>query len=651
MTIRELQRQMEREALILGSRILRIYDTLEQLRRITSLLFRHTYEDPDAIDAWLEHEEFEVDSSGFFRSQRAVEQMQDGQVRADALSFGWAASRKDDPVLRFHLYALRELGKDIRSLREQIEGTAWTYYQDAHNACLVYPSMDIAAAIPCDFDWSTYHTYLAAGPEANPERLIRWTRPNVDYAGEGLILSASIPIYVGEFQGLWSIDVPVRFLLCDSFKQTLCAPSQMNFIADGDGNLLMHPVLETEVDREKGTIHHMTLADIGGDFGSLDTPRLLREGSGELLLRDGDGVRVQCAYQAIEAIGWVLFTTVPALPATGEPPLRSVPEVGSHLPYGRTLGAGPTPGLAALPEPSGALVSSFEERLLNTVLDGKYRVEEQLGSGGSGVVYRGTHLVLQRPVAIKVLRPFFGRNREEQLRRFQLEGISSCRVQHPNAVVVLDLGIASPGLPYLIMELLEGRTLADELRAEGMLPLGRTLDLAALIARVLAAVHAIGIVHRDIKPDNVFLHTVGTEEIVKILDFGIAKLVREYGADSPALTTTGQILGTPVYMAPEQATGARIEPRTDVYSLGILIYELLSGVPPFRHESGGVLSVVLQHVTAVPPALSAAVPGVPAALEHLVGRMLCKAAEDRPHADEVVGQLESIAREKAPYGR
>ena len=205
---------------------------------------------------------------------------------------------------------------------------------------------------------------------------------------------------------------------------------------------------------------------------------------------------------------------------------------------------------------SELIYSALSEALPGTVLDEKYRVEDKLGSGSFGTVYRGVHLHLNHPVAIKVFRPTVGGGAPEALDRFRLEGISACRITHPNAVTVLDFDVAAGSLAYMVMELLEGRSLADELEAVGRLPADRSRRIAAEVCDVLTAAHEAGLVHRDVKPSNVFLHHVKGEEQVKVIDFGIAKLM---DADAVLLdsagarrTATGVLVGTPAYMAPER---------------------------------------------------------------------------------------------------
>jgi eukaryotic-like serine/threonine-protein kinase len=629
--VRQLHRHMDREALILSNRISLVFDTLEQLRRLTLLLLRHRTCDHRAIEAWLEQDGFRADESGFIRSQPQLERICQSVTGPEEVTFAWAETLKHDKVLLSRLHALRHLGSDLRSLRQRIEGVAWMYYQDDRNGCLAYPPLDMAATIPSDFDWHTYHPFLSTGPAVNPERTIRWTPPNIDYGGEGLIITASIPIYLDDdFQGLWSIDIPVRALLRNNFQQTP-AESQACFISDAEGNLLLHPVLEAEIDRDKGAIRHKTLAHIGGEFERLEIADLLRRGSGELTLADASGTQLFCIFQVVEAIGWVLFSACP---------------IDATIDF---IGNGPTvtaePPLAAVPrnaESIEPMFSAFADALQGTVLDGKYRLDNLLGIGGFGVVYRSVQLGLNRPVAVKVLQPVMDKNPESHVRRFHREGVSACRVQHPNAVAVLDFGVSPHGLPYLVMELLEGHSLAAELQRCGRFNVDRALSVGAVIARVLAAAHAVGIIHRDIKPDNVFLHQGDPGEVVKVLDFGLAKLVHGQEPLSGTVTTTGHVLGTPLYMSPEQLQARPLEGRTDVYSLGILLHELLAGTAPFRGKGDSPWMVIMQHINEPPPPLQSAVSDIPVAVDRFVGRMLSKTPAERPHALEVAEVLEGI---------
>ena len=251
---------------------------------------------------------------------------------------------------------------------------------------------------------------------------------------------------------------------------------------------------------------------------------------------------------------------------------------------------------------SEQIFAALSEALPGHVLDEKYRIEEKIGSGGFGTVYRGEHIFLHHPVAIKVFRPAVGQEGIESLERFRVEGISACRVNHPNAVSVLDFDVSAGSLAYLVMELLQGRSLATQLRTEGKLAPERAAEIACSVCDALAQAHTAGIVHRDIKPSNVFLHGTNGDQIVKVIDFGIAKLTDESQlAGSEAVTLSGMFLGTPAYMAPERVFNQPYDGRADVYSVGVMIYEMVAGRLPFERTTGGHLSLMRMHAVEKPP--------------------------------------------------
>ena len=292
---------------------------------------------------------------------------------------------------------------------------------------------------------------------------------------------------------------------------------------------------------------------------------------------------------------------------------------------------------------SELIYSALSEALPGTVLDDKYRVEDKLGSGSFGTVYRGIHLHLNHPVAIKVFRPTVGGGAPEALDRFRLEGISACRITHPNAVTVLDFDVAAGSLAYMVMELLEGRSLADELEQLGKLPLERCKRIAAEVCDVLTAAHEAGLVHRDVKPSNVFLHHVKDEEQVKVIDFGIAKLM---DADAVLLdsggarrTATGVLVGTPAYMAPERLNSEPYDGRADVYAVGVLLYEMLTGALPFAAKGTGNWSFAMMVGLTEPPAPSTVQPDVPPEVDAIVLRALAKSPQARPSAAELAQLL------------
>ncbi len=298
------------------------------------------------------------------------------------------------------------------------------------------------------------------------------------------------------------------------------------------------------------------------------------------------------------------------------------------------------------------IFNSLSEILPGLVLDGKYRIEERIGSGGFGVVYRAIHLGLERPVALKVFRPPGGANSVDALTRFQLEGVSACRVNHPNAVTVLDSGVSVQGIPYLVMELLDGPTLYFEIVRKRQLSVRRCLQIGIPLCEVLIAAHAAGIIHRDIKPENVMLHRGPCGEVVKVLDFGLAKLLGEERptVTAPVVTRQNDLVGTPVYIAPERLEGGEYDGRTDVYSVGIMLYEMLCGQVPFADRNESFLKIVYNHLHGEPAPLRLHRADVPAAMEAAVMRAMTKDPLRRPTAQQLRDELVAIAQseEAAP---
>jgi len=219
---------------------------------------------------------------------------------------------------------------------------------------------------------------------------------------------------------------------------------------------------------------------------------------------------------------------------------------------------------------------------VGTMLDDKYRIERLLASGGMGAVYMGTHIKLRKRVAIKVLNPQLSSS--PMIERFHREAITASQIGHEGIAQVTDIGTSNEGEPFLVMEYLEGESLAQRLRASGPLAVEDACELGCAILSPLAAAHRAGIVHRDLKPDNVFLVRQSRGEMVKLLDFGIS---RSPGLDSEfRLTSTGLVLGTPYYMSPEQARGeSDITPAADLYAFGVILYEMLVGDVPIRAEN------------------------------------------------------------------
>ncbi|HKS26789.1 MAG TPA: serine/threonine-protein kinase, partial [Pyrinomonadaceae bacterium] len=267
--------------------------------------------------------------------------------------------------------------------------------------------------------------------------------------------------------------------------------------------------------------------------------------------------------------------------------------------------------------------------LVGRTLDEKYRLDARLGEGGMGTVYRATHLLIDRPVAIKVLNQRFVTDEAAQ-ERFRREARAAGRLQHTNAVTVTDFGRTQDGLVYIVMELLEGKSLRELLAREAPLDTARAVSLMLQISAAVAAAHEAGIIHRDLKPGNIFVvQRRHAPPIVKVLDFGIAKLATDAeGMELKNITQTGVMIGTPRYMSPEQCDGAALTPASDVYSLGVILYEMLTGTTPFSGPTP--LAVALKHSSEMPRPPREIVPTIPQALEELVLRSLEKRPEDRP---------------------
>ncbi len=262
--------------------------------------------------------------------------------------------------------------------------------------------------------------------------------------------------------------------------------------------------------------------------------------------------------------------------------------------------------------------------MLGQILHNTYRVERILGRGGMGTVYDASHLRLSRRFAVKVLH--VGVDNDEALGRFRREAEISSALGHPNIVEVIDIYRTDAGLPYIIMELLEGQDLARLLALQGRLPLPRMNEVLGQICDALGAAHRRGIVHRDLKPNNIFLcRTESRGEVVKVVDFGISKVMGSHSV----ITRGSAILGTPAYMAPEQAEGRSAEagPGADVYATGAMIFECLSGATP--HQADTVHAMLYKVIHETPPHLGEACPGLPRAVGDVVARAMSRDPGDR----------------------
>ncbi len=267
-----------------------------------------------------------------------------------------------------------------------------------------------------------------------------------------------------------------------------------------------------------------------------------------------------------------------------------------------------------------------------------YHITEKLGEGGMGVVYKATDTKLDRPVALKFLAPHLLRD-DEGRKRFAREAKAAASLDHPNICTVDEIDEAD-GRTFIVMAFLEGRPLSERIAA-GPLKLPEALSTAIQIAEGLEAAHEKGIVHRDIKPDNVML-MAGSRGLLKIMDFGLAQL-----AGSSKLTRGGSTLGTMSYMSPEQAEGADTDRRTDIWALGVVLYEMAAGQLPFRGDFDQ--AVVFSIMNEPPEPLTAVRTGVPKELERIVHKCLAKKVDERyQHADELLVDLQALRRDLEP---
>src|ERR1051325_6317917 len=279
----------------------------------------------------------------------------------------------------------------------------------------------------------------------------------------------------------------------------------------------------------------------------------------------------------------------------------------------------------ANPSPAPPPPQTGSDALLGRTIEGKYRIDAKLGAGGMGAVYRAHRLLIGDEGAGKILHPQHV-SEPQATERFRREAQAAARLKHPNAVSIYDFGVTSDGLVYLVMELVEGQSLREIIKQQGPLTPSAAAEVINQVCAALDEAHRQQIVHRDLKPDNI---------VVKVLDFGIAKL-RDLTAGN--LTQTGSVMGTPHYMSPEQCLGEELDSRSDIYSLGIVLYEMLIGVVPFNSPTS--TAVVVQHVNQAPPSLRAMNLSISPAVETVVLHALAKKREDRPQtAAALAGEL------------
>jgi serine/threonine-protein kinase len=265
--------------------------------------------------------------------------------------------------------------------------------------------------------------------------------------------------------------------------------------------------------------------------------------------------------------------------------------------------------------------------LIGVVVANRFRIREKIASGGFGAIYRAEHMASGHQVAIKVLHPQLAAD-PNVIERFRREGKTLSKLRAPHTVTTYEFGEASDGMLYIVMELLKGESLHERLRERHSIPWREALQIARAICISLAEAHAIGIVHRDLKPANIHLEARDNTDYVKVLDFGIAKIKRGSSMeDQQDLTNAGQMIGTIDYMSPEQILGGQPDGRSDIFTLGILLFEMISGRRPFA-ESATPTSILAALLTQVAPKLSTFIP-VPSALDAIVAKCLAREQADR----------------------
>src|SRR5262245_6914785 len=268
------------------------------------------------------------------------------------------------------------------------------------------------------------------------------------------------------------------------------------------------------------------------------------------------------------------------------------------------------------------------------LIAGRFRIEREIGKGGMGTVYLATHLDLERPVAVKIIRPEFATDADVS-DRFLREARTMAKLRHPNAAMIFDAGNLPDGRHFIVMEFVEGETLSQALARQGRFSFTEAIDIATQICDVLEEAHRLGIIHRDLKPSNILLGKRG----VYVLDFGVAKVLAS-SAESTAThasTGSGQLIGTPRYMSPEQCLGQRVGARSDLYSLGVLLYEMLAGRPPFVDPLQSAL--LIKQATAAAPPLPKLRPDIGRPLALAVHTLLAKRPDDRPRTAAVAKTL------------
>ncbi len=303
--------------------------------------------------------------------------------------------------------------------------------------------------------------------------------------------------------------------------------------------------------------------------------------------------------------------------------MKKCPRCGNEYPDSTTL----------CPFDGNALEKTGDS-LIGKTLIGKYRIEERLKEGGMGAVYRGTHVLMDKTVAVKVLRPALAAD-QKIVARFSREARAASRISHPHALSVTDFGESEDGVVFLVMEFLSGTTLKETIKRDGPMRLSQVVEIVRQVGGALDAAHEQGVVHRDLKSENIMLLATNGPDYAKVLDFGIAKITEPEDGYDPSLTAPDLVIGTPQYMSPEQCSQSpEIDARSDVYSLGVIVYEMLVGHVPFTADSP--TAIMLKHLQEPVPSVLQERPDLPQSIEHVLSRALAKRPEERYRS---VGEL------------
>lgn len=287
------------------------------------------------------------------------------------------------------------------------------------------------------------------------------------------------------------------------------------------------------------------------------------------------------------------------------------------------------PEMIICPDDDTLLTPLLVDTLIGTTLADKYQILEKLGSGGMGLVYKAKHLLMKRLVAIKLMLPQFAAS-ATALKRFRQEAQAASHLNHPNILKVYDFGVTPQGLPYLVMDLLEGTNLSAELTKHNYLPLERALKIFIQTCAALYHAHQKGVIHRDLKPGNIMLVDYdGQSDVVQIVDFGMAKILSEMDGENEELTKTGEVFGSPMYMSPEQCMGRELDGRSDIYSLGCVMYRTLTGRPAVAGASA--MECFNKHATALPAPFAEVAPELmlPPSLEAIIFKAMAKEVHER----------------------